>query len=334
VIAPREIEALLERTGARGHDAIAVGVLARQGRFFVTRGREGAGIDEQTLFEIGSVTKPFTGVLLADAHLRGEVDLHRPISDYLPAERLPSWPDRVPTLEDLATHRGSLPNAPAGIGRKELAFTLGLRRTDPWNALDDERFRELVRKSAARRPPGGRFRYSSLGYGLLGEALSAAAGMPYAELLRARMTGLLGLDATLLAPPPHLKRLGGRSRRGHPRPPLRDRIAAAGGLWSNASDLLAFLAASLEPSGEAPGPALRLARTPRAEVARKVSIGLGWLIVSPRMKPPVTWHSGGTWGFRSFAAMVPEEGLAVVVLANTARSIDRLGYGILDRLRS
>ena len=67
-------------------------------------------------------------------------------------------------------------------------------------------------------------------------------------------------------------------------------------------------------------------------MARHVSIGLGWLIVSRRKKPPVTWHSGGTWGFRSFASIVPQEGLAVVVLANTARSVDRLGYQLLDLL--
>jgi D-alanyl-D-alanine-carboxypeptidase/D-alanyl-D-alanine-endopeptidase len=333
VIAVREIEELVERAGGRSHDAVAVGLLAGGDRSFVNRRRAGTGVDEHTLFEIGSVTKPFTGVLLAEAHLRSEVDLHRPISDYLPAERLPRWRDRAPTLEELATHRASLPNAPSGMDRQELAFMLGLRKTDPWNALDEERFRALVRKSAGRRPPGRKFRYSSLGFGLLGQALEVASGMSYEDLLRARVTGPLGLDATSLSPQPHRERLQGRSWRGHPRPPLRDLISAAGGLWSNASDLLALLATSLEPPAEPPGPALRLARAPRVKVARKVLIGLGWFIVEPRKKPPVIWHTGGTWGFRSFAAMVPDEGSAVVVLANTARSVDRLGYQILDRLR-
>jgi CubicO group peptidase (beta-lactamase class C family) len=73
--------------------------------------------------------------------LRGEVDFGDPISKYLPLTHLPRWKERVPTLEELATHRASLPNAPHGLVAKELAFALGLGSVVPWATLDPEDFR-------------------------------------------------------------------------------------------------------------------------------------------------------------------------------------------------
>ena len=95
---------------------------------------------------------------------------------------------------ELATHRAALPNAPRGLGRTELAFGLGLRRDDPWHDLDRAGYRELVRKTKAIAPPGRRFVYSSLGYGLLGDALAERAGTPYDSLLRERIGGPLRLQ--------------------------------------------------------------------------------------------------------------------------------------------
>lgn len=319
-----EIEELVARAARRGHDALVVGVLTDGEATFRGRGRgrDGRPADEATLFEIGSITKPFTGVLLADMFLRGEVRLDDPVSRYLPDAQVPRWKEREPTLEELATHRASLPNAPGGLVRKELAFVLGLRSSDPWAALDAAAYREAVRRTAARRPPGGRFRYSSLGFGLLGDALAAHAGAPYEQLLQDRICSPLGLlDTAISIPPEKRARLvEGRSRRGHARPPLRDQMPGAGAIPASAHDLLRFLICYLAPRADPPGPALRLATEPRARVAKRIAIGLGWLILRRPRKPVLIWHNGGTWGFRSFAAMVPDLRVGVVVLANTACS--------------
>ena len=250
----------------------------------------------------------------------------------LPDARLPRWSERAPILEELATHRAGLPNAPPGLGRKELAFPLGLRSSDPWADIDARAYREAVRRAAPRRPPGGRFRYSSLGFGLLGDALAARAGAPYEQLLQDRSLSPLGLRDTAISVSSQNRQrlLEGRSRRGHPRPPFRDQIAAAGAIRSSARDLIRFLACSLAPSEGAPGPALGLATQPRAPVGRRMDIGLGWMILRRRGRPDLTGHSGGTWGFRSFAALIPDRQVGVVVLANTARSVDRLGIKLVD----
>jgi CubicO group peptidase (beta-lactamase class C family) len=272
-----EIERLVDQAGSRGHDALVAGVLAKGGPIVHGWRRDGHGLDERALFEIGSITKPFTGVLLTDMSLRGEVRLEDPVSMYLKDTPVPRWNTREPTLEELATHRAALPNAPRGLVWKELAFVFGLRSSDPWADLEPGAYREAMRRTAARRPPGGRFRYSSLGFGLLGDALAARAGTP----LRAPARGKDPL-ASGTARHHDLGAAGetGASSRGPfaarcPRPPLRDEMPAAGAIRATACDLLLFLACSLAPPEGAPGPALRLATETRAGVGRKTSASAG-----------------------------------------------------------
>jgi CubicO group peptidase (beta-lactamase class C family) len=136
------------------------------------------------------------------------------------------------------------------------------------------------------------------------------------------------MHATTLAPgPPAIQ---GHSRRGRPRPPIEDLMPAAGSIRSNLAELSTFLRGCLSPGTDPPGPALEFAQRPVHRVNGRMSIGLGWLIVTPRGKNPMIWHNGGTWGFRSFAGFRPDRDRAVVVLSNTARSVDRLGWRLLE----
>ncbi len=109
-------------------------------------------------------------------------------------------------------------------------------------------------------------------------------------------------------------------------------MPAAGSLRSSASDLLIFLRACLAQRQDLLGEALALAQQPRAKISRSLSVGLGWLILRRRAHPPIMWHNGATWGFASFAALVPDRTLAIVVLSNTARPVDRLGFRLIDSI--
>jgi serine-type D-Ala-D-Ala carboxypeptidase/endopeptidase len=293
-----------------------------------------AEIDAEPGFEIGSLTKVLTATLLADLHLCGEIRLGDPLTRHLDAAQLPRWAGRVPTLEELATHRAALPNTPPPLARRELLAVAGLLRGDPWRGVGDDEYRRMLRAMRPRRPPGGRVRYSSIGFGLLGDALARHAGMSYEALLRDRICRPLGMADTAIDPAAVRGRLlQGRSPRGAPRPPLRDCMPAAGSVRSTAPDLLRFLRTCLRPAPDAPlGEAAALAQPPRAKINRHLSVGLGWLILHRGKDRTIVWHNGGTWGFRSFAALVPGRQLAVVVLSNTARSIDRLGFTIVERL--
>lgn len=325
-----ELERRLEKLGARGHQALIAGVIRRDEHLCCSWSTRTDKPDERSLFEIGSITKAFTGVLLADMVLRGEVSLEDPLSRHLPGLR-PQWRHREPTLLELATHRSALPNTPGYMSRREAAYSLGFGAQDPWAALSRGDYERLVSRESPRRAPGGRVRYSSMAVGLLGDALAARAGIAYDELLHDRVLEPLGMTATAVRVDPAWtqKLLGGHSRRGQPRAPIEDFMPAAGSLRSSAKDMLRFLAACLQPPAQPPGPALAVAQQPRARIVKRLEVGLCWMI-SDRPRDPKVWHNGGTWGFRSFAGFAPERGTAVVVMSNTARSVDRLGFRLVE----
>lgn len=332
-----ELDRELTALGNRRHRAVVAGVIRDGERRCRGWAADGPVPDGDTLFEIGSVTKVFTGVLLADMHLRGEVSLDDPLSHHLPHPR-PGWRHREPTLLELATHRSGLPNTPEPMQRRELAYQLGFGRRDPWGAMTEAEYHRLVAQESPEKAPGTGFRYSSMAVGLLGDALAARAGRPYEQLLIERVLQPLGMHSTSVVVPPertgHL--LSGHSRRGRPRPPIEDLLAPAGSLRSSAADLLRFLAACLTPPPGALGAALALAQQPHARTRLGAQFGLCWIVstrwtaFNRRQHPRIIWHNGGTWGFAAFAGFAPERGTAAVTLSNTVRAVDATGLRLLE----
>ena len=332
------VEALVRATGRRGAATVAVGVSVRGARTlarWAPRAAPSTGAARVAgqrpappTFEIGSLAKPLTGALLADMHLRGELALGDRLAMHLPYAA--GWPAGEATLEQLATHRSGLPNTPRSMLVRELALLAGIRRSDPWSGVDERAYHALVSRMRPRLPRQRSVRYSSIGFGLLGDALAWRAGRSYGDLLRERLLEPLGMRDTSVAGPTSLR---GRSRRGRPRPAMHHRMIAAGGVRSTATDVLRWLEACLRPSAEPPGPALALAQRPRARAARRVGLGLGWIVLrAHRSRPAIVWHNGLTYGFRSFAAFVPDAGIAVVALANATGGLERLGFNLIDVL--
>jgi serine-type D-Ala-D-Ala carboxypeptidase/endopeptidase len=331
---------LLAKRAMRSGRRIGLVIGCRQGgeQRVVGYGRVRTGApdlpDGGTIFELGSVTKVFTGLLLADLAEQGMVGLDDPLAGYLPASvRVPAFEGHQITLGDLASHAGGLPRDPKG--------TLGrwLRdRRNPHAALSVEELYAGLTRTRLRRRPGDRVKYSNVGAGLLGQALAGAAGQSYEELVRERICLPLGMpDTTIVPTGEQTARLAtGHTRRGRPAPPLRlPSLLGAGALRSTATDMLRLLRANLDPARTPLAAQLERTQLPRLRVARRAEVGLGWLIAHPPgAAGPVLWHNGGTGGFRSFAAVAREPGVAVVVLCNTARSVDRLGLRLLRALSS
>lgn len=328
-----EVRKRLAQLGDRGYASVVVGAIGGDESFVDACSPDGRGTDAASIFEIGSVTKALTGVLLADMSLQGEVSLDDPLSCHLRAPR-PVWRHREPTLLELATHRSGLGNAPKGMSRRELAYSFGWTDKNPWARMSQDDYARLVRRQSPRREPGRRIRYSSMAVGLLGDALAQRAGRPYEQLLKERVLAPLGMTATAVtvAPAWSHRVLQGHARNGELRAPIEDLMTPAGGLRSNAADMLRFLAACLDPPGEPPGPALVLAQRPHVRLNRRLHLGLCWFLSGGPGTPRVVWHAGGTWGFRCFAGLVPGRGAAVVVMSNTARSVDRLGFQLLEKV--
>jgi serine-type D-Ala-D-Ala carboxypeptidase/endopeptidase len=323
------VEPVLERSAVR-RTGLVVGARAGRDSGLWHRGRVPAG--PESIFEIGSITKTFTGTLLALMAHEGLVALDDPVNRHLPdGVRVPSRGREI-TLEDLASHRSGLPGLPRGLLRR----ALWPDRHDPYARWDAARLEAAVPRSRPRREPGRRPAYSNYGFGLLGYVLARLAGTSYEDLVRERICRPLGLaDTRIETPEADRRRLAeGHDRRGRPVPHWHlAALAGAGGLRSTAADLLAYM--RLHEMGSEDPLAAAAAETRRARISRgRMSIGLGWMSLAPgwKLRRRVFLHEGGTGGFRSFAGFAPDEGVAVVVLANQARPVGRLGVGVLAAL--
>ncbi|MBS0023648.1 serine hydrolase domain-containing protein [Microbacterium paraoxydans] len=275
----------------------------------------------QRRFEIGSVSKALTGSLFGVLIAAGEVDPEQPI-DEARDERLP-WRGTAPTLLDLATHRAGLPNTPRPLVRRELATALGFSVKDPWRGVSDDDYRRLLSASAARARRDGRFRYSSMGVGLLGDALAAVTGVPFAELMRERLLGPLGMTRTGLDRPTAGPDVVERptNGKGVALPYLQDAMPAAGMYASTLDDLQRLADALLGPAPAEVAEGLRLAVTPHHRIKDDLQLGLCWFLVGPG-SAPVIEHTGGTWGSQAQFTVQPSTGRAVVALTATPRRID------------
>lgn len=325
---------ILDVVGARAgrYVGLAVGATLGDATAVVGFGRTrdgGPAPDEDTGFQIGSVTKVVTALLLADAAHRGEVALDQRLDTLLPGTA--SHPDGPSiTLVDLATHTSGLPRLPSGLWRSALRH-----RDDPYRDLtSDDLVAALQRPS--RRPPGGRPRYSNLGPGVLGHALEVATGLTFAELVAQRVTGPLGMSATDVASDAgRVSVASGHTRRGRSTPDWDlGGLAGAGALRSTPADLLTFLRAQLAPEATPLAAAMHTTQEPRHRLRGPMRVALGWLVVERPDGPTWWWHNGGTGGFSSHVAFEPQAGAAVAVLANSARSVDRLATDLLGALTS
>jgi CubicO group peptidase (beta-lactamase class C family) len=285
------------------------------------------GVDGDTLFEIASVTKVFTTLLLADMVQRGEVALDDPIAEFLPAGmKVPERGGRAITLRDLATHTSGLPRLPTNFAPR-----------DPGNPYADytvEKLYQFLSTYELTRDIGVQYEYSNLGMGLLGHVLARRAGTDYETLVVSRIAAPLRLNATRVSLSPQLKaRLAvGHNERREPVPLWEDlTLAGAGSLFSSVNDLLAFLVASFEDESPLTEPMAATLAARRSTGFPDMDIGLGWH-VSRRNGREVIWHNGGTAGFSSYVAYVPHAQTGIVVLANSGHGVDDLALNLIDRI--
>jgi D-alanyl-D-alanine-carboxypeptidase/D-alanyl-D-alanine-endopeptidase len=331
-----QIARLIRYRAARQHrgTGIVVGVLRRSGGSIIAFGETARGntrkADGGTIFEIASLTKVFTALLLADAATRDEVGLDDPLLAYVPSGvGVPQFAGRVITLTDLATHTAGLPLRPNNLhaapdaDNKYAGYTLGqLYAGLPDYQLD--------------RAPGTRFEYSNVDFALLGHGLGLRQGQSYAALLGERITGPLGLSDTALVVSPSAR---GRQAQGYDvdLKPVgasdEGALAPGGGLHSTANDLLRLLALFLDGSGpgELPRAARLMLTVDRPGDDSQTRMALGW----PRSVThgeTYYWANGSGDGSRTFMGFNPSRHIAVVALANAGggAGVDDIGRHVLD----
>jgi serine-type D-Ala-D-Ala carboxypeptidase/endopeptidase len=284
----------------------------------------GAAIDSDTVFEIGSISKTFTATLLADMVINGDVHLSDPVADLVPdGVRVPSRNGHVITLEELATHTSGLPRQPDN-------FTSTVPGND-YAGYSIEQLYDFLGNYELTRDPGSESEYSNVGVGLLGQALAADAGQSYDAALRTHVLDPLNMADTSITLTSDMEKhiAVGYDDRGAIAPYFEmGAMAPAGGLRSNINDMLTYAAANLDADHGVLHEQMALARSPRRDFDQQ-QIGLNWLIGTPG-QDEITWHSGTTAGFSSFIGLNEASRTAVVILNNSRASVEDIGIHLLD----
>lgn len=305
------VRQLLDETpGVRDRVSVAVidGTTVREAHF---------GATENTEYEIGSVTKTMTASLFADAIERADVDPEARLGDIFD---LGTSQAASVSLEELATHSSGLPRLAPSTKQLFSAIVANLRASDPYGSSIDE----LVANARDAQLGEKKFLYSNFGFALLGQALAAAAGEDYSSLLAERVFRPLGMNSSFA--PVSAQDLAedaptGYTASGRPSDPWTlGGDAPAGSVRSNLADMVRYVIAQRDRT--APGNA---ATDPRTTAGEGQSIGYAWITSAD-----TTWHNGGTGGFSSWVGFYRDSGRAVVVLNNTAASVDEVGIALME----
>ena len=325
-----DLAALLKASVDVGHQTTGLVAVVLDGsrRIDAAYGRsdsaDNRALDADTVFEIGSITKVFTALLLADMIVRGEVAANDPVAKFLPDNvRVPYFEETPITLKDLATYTSGLPRMPSNFTPR-----------DPKNPYADYSVGQLydfVSNHKLRFRPGTHYEYANLGFGLLGHALALRAGMSYEELVISRICAPLGMESTRITLSSTMQ---ARLARGHDTTlePVANwdipTLAGAGALRSTANDLFKFLEMRLGNKSSPLAPAMAMTLGERHPTERpRVDVGLGWFL-STSYKDEIAWKDGGTGGYATFIGFSTKSRRASILLSNTADYGPNLRLGV------
>ncbi|MBH9553015.1 serine hydrolase [Inhella gelatinilytica] len=282
---------------------------------------------ERSAFEIGSITKTFTALLLADAVVRGELRLEDAVETQLPnGVKLRDSAGQPLRWVDLATHRSGLPRLPPNFVPRTVS--------DPYADFDSAALLAALQSWQPTRRRDEAFEYSNFAYGLLGWLLARRAAQPYAQLLEQRVLTPIGLGgATGMGP---LGRsttaLQGHDAQGQPVAAWQfDALAGAGALRASATQLARYAQSALAQGEHPLQAAFALAFTVHSELgpAPGVRMGLGWMLAD-RNGQRLANHDGGTGGFSSSLWLNLTERRAGLVLSNAQVVVADLARHLMD----
>ncbi len=310
-------------------DGVSVGIIDGDRRWTFHLGDindSGKQPDDRTIYEIGSISKVFTSLLLASASVRGEVNLNEP-AEVDGVTPLPKFDGDAITWLDLSTHRSSLPRLPDNMEN-----VVG---DDPYATYDSAKASAFLQRHPLSSKPGSKPEYSNFAVSWLGHLLARKSDSTYDALLRDRISQPLGMDDTVveltkeqlarLATPHSTTGVGG-SRWG-----FAD-LPGAGGIHSTTTDMMKFMDAQLHPPAGDVGRSIELAwKQHAAGDAANFAMGLGWMIARDNS---TRWHNGQTGGYHAAMFVSRDLDCGVVVMANTsvANQVDQVAQLLIQRL--
>jgi CubicO group peptidase (beta-lactamase class C family) len=340
-----QLQSVLDRDLA---EALKTGELAPSTGIGVSIGVVGHGIRRifaygaakpDSIFEIGAITKTFTGLMLAQMVAQGKAKLDEPVRQLLPPGTVAKPDGPEITLLDLATRRSGLRWEASNFYSRDLK--------DPYADYTAAKLYAFVHWRGVQKRADVPIRNSELAFGLLGQALADRAGVSYPILLNNEVAVPLGLKDTAvkLSPEQQLRLLAGHDEDRRPAPAWNfDAMAGTGAIRSTASDMLKYLEANLHPETLKPDADSPIAATLpaalvqshqlQADISKGTRIAFAWLYDT---ETGDYWQNGATGGFSAYAFFNPTGDYAAVVLLNACPGangvfVDRLGLHIGQRL--
>ena len=285
--------------------------------------KNGKEVDENTMFEIGSITKVFTTLLLADMIEKGEISLDDTIEQFLPEYVVtPSKNGKKITVLDLATHTSGLP----------IPDDFPITDPDAMHEYDREEMYDYLSRVEISREIGSKYEYSNIGIALLGHTISLQAGQSHEELVKERILDKFGMESTCIKQCDKLRdnfakphSLGSQVSELN----LSEDMVGAGEIRSSGKDMLVFLSYAMGLKESSLKNSFELTQTINHKIDDRLSIGLGWH-VTQNDGGNVISHGGVTNGFSSFVGFDSDSKEGVVVLTNSNVHVDEIGLKILE----
>ena len=317
VLTREKVDAIVQPLVDEGNaQSIVVGIIDSSGTHVYGYGKISKDVDRapdgKTVFEIGGLTVPLTGTMMAVMKQDGVISYEDPLQNYLPDTVKLEVKDRPITLLDLATHHSGLPVMPDNAAA--VSDPKG-----PFADYSDAKLAAFLKSFKPTNAPGVEYEYSNLGVGLLGHVLAKRANLSYAQMVHDRVLEPLQMsDTTLTLNESQKSRLApGHDADGKLTPgwTFDDAVAGAGGLRSTCDDLIKFAQAQIRPPDGKLGDAIRETHEVHGQIMPGRDVGITWMIDAGGI---CVWHQGDTGGYQSFIACGPEAGVGVVMLANSA----------------
>ncbi|MEI2696235.1 MAG: serine hydrolase [Saprospiraceae bacterium] len=326
---PADIDKSIQDRITNGHSpSIVVGIIDKNGPQYYLYGTKtigGEAVDEHSIYEIGSISKTFTGILLAQMVLNKKLNLEDPAQNYLPdVVKLPVRNGQQITIGQLSDHTSALPRMPSNFSPADPA--------NPYADYSIEQLYAFLNNYKLSREIGSSYEYSNLAQGLLGQILSIKSGKLFEELMIQNIAKPLRMKETKISLDPNMKK---HLAIGHSQGvPVANwdlpTLAGAGAIRSSLHDMLIYIGTNAGILKSKLYPAMQLSHTARhAKADNGTRVGLAWHIFEGA-EGDVIAHSGGTGGYRTFAGFNVQTGKGVVVLTNSDRGADDIGFHLLN----
>lgn len=318
---------------------LSIGIVTPHGESVIGFGDK---IRPESAFEIGSITKTFTGLLLAQMVHKNQLQLDQKISELLPKKAsLPKEASAI-TLKQLSTHSSGFPRLPEVVDDDNKgALNMIFFGDDPYQIANEENLLLSLRNLKLESDPGSKSEYSNFGVATLGYLLALQSSKNLEELLQENIFRPLEMKTTSLNSSKLSQGFRNILQLGFFQLRLSSDLwnhepqnwSGAGGIVSTLPEMLLYLKAQMNKNSSELTSAIQMSHEPLFKESNTSSVAMNWMISkSPQLNQPFLWHNGGTGGFSSFIGFTEDKQYGLVILSNSSNDLDDFALDLLKEL--